>query len=364
MGINIGDRCCGRNIVFDSLIGLNPSGSCPAICDTVASVDDLPDPPEGCDFILLYDDIAPRYAAALYEWHDGTGWHYHADFNVVQESNGTFIQFEYEGLQGWQVIVNGVSYMGGSTTITFDNPVYYIEVEFVSPEGCRYTIDPFGEVPSLYVFDMEAEFGSPQAFYSLELPDTSIANIAFPTDVINVQIAGYNIMSATSNNSNPDIRKIYLYTIPTLITGYKIFDPNTSTYVNIDWQLVGSAVANYQCLEYDIVVDELIYPIAQVYAINDDNPNPLSIPMALSISLFAIPIAQFETELAELIRSLFGGNPSVTASYDGTTFNIQLLNTQFIQTTPNYPEFIKILIDLDPGIGNYIYSQPTQITCP
>jgi hypothetical protein len=363
MGINIGGRCCGRNIVFDSLIGLNPSGSCSAICDTVASADDLPDPPTGCEFILVYDDIDPRYAAALYYYDAIKGWLYHADFNTVKESNGTFLGFEYEGLDGWQVIVNGVSYTG-QAFITFDNPVYYIEVEFVSPEGCRYTIEPFGEVPSLYVFDMEAEFGSPQALYSIELPDTSIANIQFPTDVINVQIAGYNIMSATSNNSNPDIRKIYLYTIPTLITGYKIIDPNTGTYVNIDWQLVGSAVADYQCLEYDIVVDDVIYPSTQVYAINDPNPNPLISPMALNVPLFGIPIAQFETELAELIRSLFGGNPSVTASYDGTTFNIQLLNTQFIQTTPNYPEFIKILIDLDPGTGNYIYSQPTQITCP
>jgi len=364
MGIRIGNRCCGRNYFIDSITGVIPTQSCPATCGTVASVGELPDPPTGCDFYLLYDDIAPRYTAALYEWHEGTGWHYHVDFQTIIESNGTFMGFEYEGLEGWQVIVNGVSYTGASAFVGFDNPVYYIEVEFISPEGCRYNIEPFGTVPSLYVFDIEAEFGSPQPSYSLELPDTSLANIAFPNNIIDVQNAGYNIMSATSNNSNPDIRKIYLYTIPTLLTGYKIFDPNIVDWIAIDWQLVGSAVADYQCLEYNIVVDELIYPIAQVYAINDPNPNPLTIPMALSIPLFGIPIGQFETDLAELIRSLFGGNPSVNASYHGTTFNIQILNAQFIQTTPNYPEFIKILIDLDPGIGNYIYSEPTQITCP
>lgn len=363
MGIRIGNRCCGRNYFIDSITGVIPNLSCKAICGTVTDPSELPDPPTGCEFIELYDTSNPNLvASALYEWHEGTGWHYHVDFNASR-TGSLFTRFEYEGLAGWTVVVNGVSYTGAGI-VNFNSPVYYIEVQYISPEGCIYNVEPFGEVPSLYVFDIEAEFGSPQPSYSIELPDTTVVNVALPSDVTNIQDLGYFIMSATSNNSNPDIRKIYLYTIPTLISGYKIFDPNLVDWIAIDWQLVGSAVADYQCLEYNIVVDELIYSSAQVYAINEPNPNPLSIPLALSISLFGIPLAQFETELAELIRSLFGGNPSVTASYDGTTFNIQLLNAQFIQTTPNYPEFIKILIDLDPGNGNYIYSEPTQITCP
>jgi hypothetical protein len=146
MGIRIGNRCCGRNYFIDSITGVIPTTSCPAICGTVASFGELPDPPEGCEFILARVVDESSFLVTLYEWHEGEGWHFHTDVNGNIYPNGTIDSFDYDAIDGWSVIVNGETYSGNGNAL-LDSPVYSLDVTFISNSGCSYTIETIGEEP-------------------------------------------------------------------------------------------------------------------------------------------------------------------------------------------------------------------------
>jgi hypothetical protein len=236
---------------------------------------------------------------------------------------------------------------------------------FDAVTGLNPPLAPVCVEQDFYVNNISGILGSPQPSYTIKTPDAVTYNINFPTDVIAVQVSGYGLLSATSNNSNPQINELHYYGAAADVVGWEIFDPNTLAYIPMNWRSEGSYCNELRCLEYSFLIDEVTYPAAQVYAINDPVPDPLNTPLALTIGLFTIPDAQFESELAELIRSMFGRAVVAEKTYDGTTFTIRLYNVQFVQTFPTeHPEFVKILIDLDPGAGNYIYAEPTVIECP
>jgi len=237
-------------------------------------------------------------------------------------------------------------------------------IVFDAVTGLNPPLPPECTEQSFYVADFANLFGAPQPNYTIKTPDAVQHFIEFPTDVIAVQQSGYGLLSATSNVNYPSIREIHYYGDPADIVGWEVYDPNALAFIPLNWRLEGTACSQLQCLEYSFDIDEVTYPSAQVYAINDPSPNQFSTPMALSVPLF-YPTAQFEQELAELIQSNFGGSVTAQKSYNGTTFIMRIYDVQFILTSPNtHPEFIKLLIDLDPGAGNYIYAEPTEIRCP
>jgi hypothetical protein len=351
MGINIRGRCCGRNIVFDSLIGLNPSGSCPSICNTVASADDLPDPPTGCEFILVYDDIDPRYAAALYYWDPIKGWLYHADFNTVKESNGTFLGFEYEGLDGWQVIVNGVSYTGASTLVVFDNPVYYIEVEFVSPEGCRYTVPPFGEVPCAWYWE---DAPLPSGF--LIYPEGGAGVVCNNNlDIQTLQLTYPYLSVFYSGGVSGFQLPIFIYAPESVVQGWEI--NYGSGQVPMTWLPTSPAcpVQEFLCYEFTLDIDLTTYPDTILYSINNAaDVAPLSYQNLTDE-------ANLELALNEYLSSVFGGVITTKASYDGTTYTIQVYNVPFYGTSSGLI-LNAMTVERDPF--DYVGMNKTDITCP
>jgi hypothetical protein len=352
MGINIGGRCCGRNIVFDSLIGLNPSGSCPVVCDTVGSVEALPDPPTGCDFILVYEGLAPRYSAGLYEWHDGTGWHHHVRFNLVEESNGTFIQFEYEGLDGWQVIVNGVSYTG-IDLITFDTPVYYIEVEFVSPDGCRYTVPPFGEVPCYYYWDDVVGFSSCTIY-----PEGGAGVPIFSyQDVLLLQqdYPYFSLSISPTDFGSP----LLIYAPASVLSGWEI---NYGIgQVPMTWLPTSPdcPVQENFCYTATLNIDLTTYPAA---IIQDINGVATGSSIQLSPSLLS-DTATLEVSLGEYLSVLYGGVVTCTITYVGTTYTIVIQNIPYYDIT-NPIIFPLSSITVERDAFDYVDMNVNQNTCP
>jgi len=317
MGIRIGNRCCGRNYFIDSITGVIPDLSCKAICGTVTDPADLPDPPTGCEFILVYDDIDPRYAAALYYYDAIKGWLYHADFNTVKESNGTFLGFEYEGLDGWQVIVNGVSYTGESTPVAFDNPVYYIEVTFVSPEGCRYTVEPFGEVPCTWYWD---EFDISAGFL-INPQGTGNVLCLNNLDIQTLQVT-YPYLSIFYTNVQGFGLPLFIYAPESVVQGWEI--QNTP----ITWLPTAPACPEQEfvCYEFTLDIDLVTYPGAILHSIQ---PAGFMIPVApLSVNSL-LDEGGLETSLNEYLSSVFGGVITTNASYDGTTYTIQVYNVPY-----------------------------------
>ena len=346
MGIRIGNRCCGRNYFIDSITGVIPTTSCPAICDTVASTGELPDPPEGCEFILVYDDIAPRYLAALYEWHEGTGWHYHVKFETFLESNGTFLGFLVEQLDDWQVIVNGVSYTG-NPVITFDNPVYYIEVEFVSPEGCRYTVEPFGEVPCYWYWD---EFDISAGFL-LNPQGTGNVLCLSNLDIQTLQVTYPYLSIFYSSNISGFQLPIFIYAPQSIVQGWEINN------APMTWLPTSPAcpVQEFVCYEFTIDIDLTTYPVAIFYSIN--NAGQVA-PLSSSI---LTDEANLELALNEYLSSVFGGVVTTDASYDGTTYTIRVYNVPFYGAAGGVL-LNAMTVERDPF--DYVDMNKTDITCP
>ncbi len=348
MGIRIGNRCCGRNYFIDSITGVIPDLSCKAICGTVTDPAELPDPPSGCEFYLLYDDVAPRINTALYEWNELTGWNYHADFQSVQDVNGTFEDFEYEGINGWQVIVNGVSYTGGSTTVAFDNPVYYIEVTFVSPEGCRYNVEPFGEVPCSWYWD-DADISGGFVIY----PEggagvTCNSNL----DIQTLQVT-YPYLSIIYSGS-AFVGGFYIYAPALILSNWEI--DYGSGQVPMTWLATAPACPEqeFRCYEFTLDIDLVTYPDAILYSING-----LGVQAPLSSNLLTDE-ANLETSLNEYLSSVFGGVITTNASYDGTTYTIQVYNVPFYSVTPN---IALDSIEIEKAPFDYSTMTRTQITC-
>jgi len=334
-------------------IGLFDKNCCPAICDTVASADDLPDPPTGCEFILVYDDIDPRYAAALYYYDAIKGWLYHADFNTVKESNGTFIGFEYEGLDGWQVIVNGVSYTG-QAFITFDNPVYYIEVEFISPEGCRYTVDPFGEVPCAWYWD---EFDISAGFFIYPEGGAGVL-ISSNLDIQALQLT-YPYLSVFYNSPVTGFeRPILIYAPESVVQNWEI--DYGSGQVPMTWlpTLPACPVQEFVCYEFTLDIDLTTYPDAIL--LNILPPGIIGTAAPISSNVLTDE-ANLELSLNEYLSSVFGGVITTNASYDGTTYTIQVYNVPFYLTSPRLT-LNDMTVERDPL--DYVAMNKTDITCP
>ena len=346
--INLSFHQHSEELASVALICQCTNNDCPATCGTVASVDDLPDPPEGCDFILVYDDIAPRYLAALYEWHEGTGWHYHVKFETFLESNGTFLGFLVEQLDDWQVIVNGVSYTG-NPVITFDNPVYYIEVEFVSPEGCRYTIEPFGEVPCTWYwdgFDISAGFLlNPQGTGNV----TCLNNL----DIQTLQ-STYPYLSIFYTNVQGFGLPLFIYAPESVVQGWEI--DNTP----ITWLPTSPACAEqeFRCYQFTLDIDLVTYPGAILHSIQPAGFMGPAAPLSVNSLLDE---GGLETALNEYLSSVFGGVVTTDASYNGTTYTIRVYNVPYYGAATGVTlNFMTVERDA----FDYVDMNKTDITCP
>jgi hypothetical protein len=268
---------------------------------------------------------------------------------VVKESNGTFIQFEYEGLEGWTTIVNGVSYMGGSTTIQFDNPVYYIEVEFVSPEGCRYTIEPFGEEPCYWYWE-ETEVSAGFALYPEGGAMVLITSIS---DVVNLQLTYpyFAILNSGLGFSTP----ILIYAPQSVVQNWDI--DYGSGQVPMTWLPTDPACPEQQtrCYTNTLEIDLTTYPDAILYSIN----NFLTAAPLSSNLLSDIP--NLEIALNEYLSSVFGGVVTTAITYVGTTYTINIYDVPFYDTNPTI-SLATIEIERDPF--DYVDMTISQITCP
>ena len=235
--------------------------------------------------------------------------------------------------------------------------------------GRNYFIDSItGVIPStdscktLYRYNIESEFGSAQPSYFLITPDSVSHTIQYPSDVITVQQSGYELLSRTSNINSSFISNIYFYGTPDQIANWQILNPNTLNYQQLLWQEIGTACSTEKCYVYEFEIDETTYPSASIYDINNETADPFNTPLTVAVYLFSNP--SFNIELAELIQSMFGGNVSVTSNYDGSLYSITINYVQSISTTPTFPEFLNLLIDLEPGTGNFLYFEGIETTCP
>jgi len=137
-------RPCWSNPLISAV---SSSDSCPVICLTVEDANDLPDPPEGCEFALL---AVPNTAFALYEW-DGAAWE-----NVVGIVTADFEEVTIATTGSFTVTINGVSGLtSADSPYTIPTPTGYVDATFVDG-GCQWEmerLEPVVELGFELIFD-------------------------------------------------------------------------------------------------------------------------------------------------------------------------------------------------------------------
>ena len=140
MAIKIGNRCCGRNYFIDSITGVIPTSSCDSICLEVSKVNQLPNPPTGCEFAKINQDTpGVAHLHSLYRW-DGAAWVQlvTADVNL---GSGLIYDVSFSIVEtGWSAIINGVTY-DATQNINYPSGVTSVDVTFISPTGCQYVME-------------------------------------------------------------------------------------------------------------------------------------------------------------------------------------------------------------------------------
>ena len=106
--------------------------SCEVICLTVSDPTELPDPPEGCEFALLF---IQDQAAIIYEW-DGAAWN-----PIVGVATGDYTEVEIATTDAWTVTINGVSGLtSADSPYTIPAPTGYVDATFVNG-ACSYVME-------------------------------------------------------------------------------------------------------------------------------------------------------------------------------------------------------------------------------
>lgn len=114
---------------------------CESICLTVASENELPNPPEGCEFALVRNLGAEGFAIGLFFWEPvSSKWESYANAAGTYVS-GEISQVDYDLDAGWSVTLNGGVFSGeGSNFTVFDPAVDTLDVVFTNG-ACVYTMD-------------------------------------------------------------------------------------------------------------------------------------------------------------------------------------------------------------------------------
>jgi hypothetical protein len=340
---------------------------CDEICATISSTDDLPDPTE-CDFVLVRNINNEDFLLTIQEYHEGDGWHSHFKVFGDFDEGGTISEVNYDILPDRQILLSGGITLMGQGTYTFADPVTSFGVTAVdTTNGCRYNLGLVEQAPliqCLYSFDLAGLWGDVnQGPYFIRPFGLDPILISEPSDVATIQETFPGFMSNTANINNPNVSTLYFYGEESDTVGWRIMNSDLE-YVDLVWVEESCFEQTQSCYSYSFEVDSEAFSQAQVYAINDPNPDPSATPLALSILLFLITIDQFETQMAELLASRYGGSPTVQAAYNGTTFSFTVFNLNDTAPTPPWPTGIIFTIDLEPGEGNFLLAEPDQIACP
>jgi hypothetical protein len=114
-------------------------------------------------------------------------------------------------------------------------------------------------------------------------------------------------------------------------------------------------VQEFVCYEFTLDIDLTTYPSAILYSINNaGEAAPLS-------SNILTDEANLSLALNEYLSSVFGGVITTNASYDGTTYTIQVYNVPFYGTSP---ELILNAMTVERDVLDYVGMNKTDITCP
>jgi hypothetical protein len=349
MGIRIGNRCCGRNYFIDSITGVIPTTSCPAICGTVASTDELPDPPEGCTFYQVVKDNA----RAIYEWHDEIdGWHAHSGIRDVIVNNGLISSLVFNALEGHSVILNGVTYTD-SQLINISPAVYYMTVTFMDANGCRYNVDPIGEVPCYWYWDEVAGFPSCTIY-----PEGGAGVPMFSyQDVKPLQqdYPYFSLFISPSDLGSP----LLIYAPESVVQDWEI---NYGIgQVPMTWLPTTPACPQQElkCYTATLDIDLTTYPFA---IIQDINGIATGSSITLSPNLLS-DTAALEVSLGEYLSVLYGGVVTCTITYVGTLYTIVIQNIPYYDiTNPNIFPLSSITVERD--AFDYVDMALINSTCP
>jgi hypothetical protein len=314
----------------------------------VTDPSELPDPPEGCDFILARVVDESSFLVTLYEWHEGEGWHFHTDINGNIYTNGTIDSFDYDAIDGWSVIVNGETYSGNGNAL-LDSPVYSLDVTFISNSGCSYTIETIGEEPC-YWYWQEADISGGFLIYPEGGAGVSIT--AMP-DVVNLQLT-YPYFAVLNSGVGFQI-PILIYAPASVVQNWDI--DYGSGQVPMTWQPTDPACPEQQtrCYTATLDIDLTTYPDALLFSINS-----LGVVAPLSSNLLT-DIPNLEIALNEYLSSVFGGVVTTAITYVGTTYTINVYNVPYYVSTPN----IELnLIEVEREQFDYVGMSLNQITCP
>jgi hypothetical protein len=144
---------------------------------------------------------------------------------------------------------------------------------------------------------------------------------------------------------------LFIYAPESVVQGWEI--DNTP----ITWLPTDPACADqqFQCFEFTLEIDLVTYPGALIQNINNTGEvAPLS-------SNALTDEANLELALNEYLSTIFGGVITTNASYDGTTYTIQVYNVPYYGTSPQLT-LNAMTVEREPF--DFVDMNITQITCP